>query len=340
MRATSLSMMVSTAVLCAPSTALPVGLLRVRFTVSSPSTRASSMTGIMKVLSPVSPSAKVMAPDVAVYSEPAVVVHLQQIEDKDWTGEPELKYWPTNALQADRVTWDMQFALVQTDDATPPAVTVLIPNGGEYWEGGSSYDVTWTATDDQTPADQLVIAIDYSTEGGSTWNNIASGEANDGAYTWVVPNTIDTQDALVSVSAPHLAGNVGSDDSDVIFTIDSTVPAVTVLYPTLNEIWFIGYTYEIKWIASDNFTPSNEPYNIVEFCNDGRPSTPTIWVKICERYLTDVSGDGSCTWKVDAYPFNYCLIRVSARDLSGTNIGIGGSDYFCPVEPGGRFQSA
>ena len=39
-----------------------------------------------------------------------VVVHLQQIEAPDWPDE-QTKYWPTNALQGDKASWDMLFEL-------------------------------------------------------------------------------------------------------------------------------------------------------------------------------------------------------------------------------------
>ncbi|RLC92901.1 MAG: hypothetical protein DRI39_07270 [Chloroflexi bacterium] len=38
--------------------------------------------------------------------------HLQQIEDPEWPGDPQLRFWPTNALQGDKATWDMLFELV------------------------------------------------------------------------------------------------------------------------------------------------------------------------------------------------------------------------------------
>ena len=48
--ATSLSVMVNRAVPGLPSVAPPVGLLKVRLTVSLPSTRASLLIGMVKVL--------------------------------------------------------------------------------------------------------------------------------------------------------------------------------------------------------------------------------------------------------------------------------------------------
>ena len=56
---------VSTAVLGVPRIAPPVGLLRVRFTVSSASSRESRVIGILKVRL-LTPAPKVRLPEVAV----------------------------------------------------------------------------------------------------------------------------------------------------------------------------------------------------------------------------------------------------------------------------------
>lgn len=40
-----------------------------------------------------------------------VDLHLQQIECPGWP-DPQTRFWPTNALQGDRVTWDMLFELI------------------------------------------------------------------------------------------------------------------------------------------------------------------------------------------------------------------------------------
>jgi hypothetical protein len=41
-----------------------------------------------------------------------VDLHIQQIEDPAWPGDPQLMYWPSNALQGDIATFDMLFELI------------------------------------------------------------------------------------------------------------------------------------------------------------------------------------------------------------------------------------
>ena len=61
-----------------------------------------------------------------------------------------------------------------------PAVTLSSPTGGEFWSGSQS--ITWNATDED--GDTLIISISYYSPVDSTWHSIATGEANDGSYSW------------------------------------------------------------------------------------------------------------------------------------------------------------
>jgi beta-lactamase superfamily II metal-dependent hydrolase len=107
-------------------------------------------------------------------------------------------------------------------DLTPPVVTVNAPNGGETWTVGSVYNITWTATDN---VGVTSIDIVYSTNNGTNWTTVATGEANDGTYAWTVPDTPSTV-AKVKVTAHDAATNTGSDVSDAVFEI--AIPVVSV----------------------------------------------------------------------------------------------------------------
>jgi hypothetical protein len=102
-------------------------------------------------------------------------------------------------------------------DATPPAVSVTSPVGGEAWKVASSHAITWTATDNVG-----VTAVDlaYSTDGGATYpNTIATNLANSGSYAWTVPNAPGTT-VRVRATARDAAGNSGTGASAANFTID------------------------------------------------------------------------------------------------------------------------
>lgn len=201
-------------------------------------------------------------------------------------------------------------------DATAPAVTVTSPNGGESWLGGSTRNITWTATDanlGDTP-----ITLDYSLNGGVNWDTIEANVANTGLYSWVVPN-LGSSNCLIRVTAVDLAGNSGSDDSNSEFTItsDTIAPAVTVNSPNGGENWQGGSTQTITWTATDDKTP---PGNLlVNLCYS--PNGGTDWVDIA----VIESSSGAYSWTVPEINSSQCLVAVEVSDTSG-NVGFDVSD--------------
>ena len=124
--------------------------------------------------------------------------------------------------RTDSAAFETASALV---DEAAPDVTLDAPNGGELFRGSETVTVAWTATDNVSVATDSVV-IDYSTDGGSTWTEVAAGLTDDGSYDWTVP-TVDSSDVLVRVSADDTSSNTGTDASDAAFTVDSTAPGIS-----------------------------------------------------------------------------------------------------------------
>jgi C1A family cysteine protease len=101
-------------------------------------------------------------------------------------------------------------------DVESPDVTLVSPNGGEVLHFGYAYDIRWTATDNVG-----VVSIDIllSTDGGATFpDTIATGEPNDGSFTWHAPDT-DCTEARIRIIAQDGATNEGVDESDADFRL-------------------------------------------------------------------------------------------------------------------------
>lgn len=109
-------------------------------------------------------------------------------------------------------------AYSESVDTTPPVVTLNSPNGAESYQGGSTHVITWTATDNVTPAGSIAIKLEYSTDGSAHWHSITDSTENDGAYLWTATTTATTN-ALVKVTATDAVNNSGSDLSNAVFTI-------------------------------------------------------------------------------------------------------------------------
>ncbi len=120
-----------------------------------------------------------------------------------WTDDDLHTIW---CVVTDGDLGSAEFSATVTADNTLPAVSLISPQGGEAWQSGLEYAVSWSASDAHLSA--YPIALSYSLNDGSTWTAIASGIANSGAYSWTPPIT-STAQARVRVQAIDQAGNVG-----------------------------------------------------------------------------------------------------------------------------------
>jgi N-acetylneuraminic acid mutarotase len=98
-----------------------------------------------------------------------------------------------------------------------PTLTIIQPNGGEIWAGGSIRQITWDSTN-LNLSDHLILQ--YSRDGGANWFRIAQNiPAFAVAYWWQVDN-FSTTEARVRIS---LQENLSiTDESDANFTVQRT----------------------------------------------------------------------------------------------------------------------
>ncbi|MCK5246476.1 hypothetical protein KAR02_06230, partial [Candidatus Bipolaricaulota bacterium] len=136
----------------------------------------------------------------------------------------------TRDVAGNTSAWGDEWTLVV--DASEPNVYLSAPSGGEYWAGGSSQTITWSAYDRPTSAPNFgptPIDLHYSTDGGWNWVEIAIGEANDGSYTWNPIPTLNVTTLKLRATATDLAGNSDTSLHYDYVTIDSTIPETTGL---------------------------------------------------------------------------------------------------------------
>jgi hypothetical protein len=194
----------------------------------------------------------------------------------------------------------------QTPDTEAPVVTVLGPNGGEAVVVGTTVPITWNATDNVG-----VSAVDilYSQNGGATYTTqIASGEANDGVYSWSV-NVPPTNMARVKVVASDEAVNAGEDASDANFTVGpaaSAAPSVTLTAPNGGESIDAQTIYQITWVANDDVGVTGVD---IFLSTDGGATFDQVVAE-------NVANTGSYDWSVSDQPTTQARIRVVAQDAN------------------------
>ncbi len=126
------------------------------------------------------------------------------------------------------------------EDTTPPSVTVIYPNGGEFIETGDTVMVRWAATDG-LGIDS--VSIWFSEDNGAGYARIAGGEPNDSIFVWIAPSSI-SDSCLIMVRAYDPSLNEGFDASDGVFSVkditgvgdgDEEEPATPVVYSSALE---------------------------------------------------------------------------------------------------------
>lgn len=98
---------------------------------------------------------------------------------------------------------------------SPGIISVIVPNGAEVWEKGSSKDILWSALDYE---DSYSVSLEYSLDEGSTFTMLAQKVKNSGAFSWMIPADIGSSSKVkIRVSDANAAAVF--DLSDNVFTV-------------------------------------------------------------------------------------------------------------------------
>jgi len=178
---------------------------------------------------------------------------------------------------------------VLTNPAAP--LTLTSPIGGEVWQQGMAYNITWIANSIPN------VNLDYSTDSGTSWSPIASSvAASSGAYAWTIPNTLSTT-CLVRVS--NSADATVKSISNSVFTITAQLPpALTLLSPVGGDSLSGGSSSAITW-TSTNVT------NIkIEYTSDNGSTWNTVVASVA-------AASGTYSWSVPNVNSTLCMVRIS-----------------------------
>lgn len=103
------------------------------------------------------------------------------------------------------------------DEPVVNSIALESPNGGESLVAGAHTTISWVTAGTGISFVNLL----YSENNGSTWETLATNEANDGLYTWTIPSA-ETTLGLIMVEGTDLVTVVDDDSSDAVFTISSS----------------------------------------------------------------------------------------------------------------------
>ena len=189
-----------------------------------------------------------------------------------------------------------------TASIIPSPITITSPNGGEYWDGSTSYPITWTT---DSGANVSLVRIKYSINGGQTWLTISNSYSNTGSYNWNTPNIVNSA-VLVRIENRY-SGGAPSDNSDAPFSI-GIIPPTTIglISPNGGETYFRNQQKNILWNSLGNVDTVDVSYS----SNNG-----SSWQVIASNLL-DI---GSYNWTIPNLTSTNCLVRV----LKSSNNAVG-----------------
>ena len=168
-------------------------------------------------------------------------------------------------------------------------IIITNPNGGEVFEVGENYNLTWVSSSE---SDRYKLY--YSTNNGNTWNTITTSTYSEN-HSWTVPNEPSLQCLFKVIDYDN---SCIFDLSDNLFTISEPLPQITVTNPN-SGTYYYNNNLTINW----NSEYLNSEFVAIDISYDNG----NTW-EIIESLTQD---DGSHSWPIPEISSNEALVRVS-----------------------------
>ncbi|MBL7130548.1 MAG: hypothetical protein ISS45_03965, partial [Candidatus Omnitrophica bacterium] len=175
-----------------------------------------------------------------------------------------------------------------------PVITITSPAEADLWRVGTEQEIIWEDNGGLISND---LTLKYSTDAGASWTEIATGEANDGSYTWAIPNDTgnNCKIGIVCSLRPE------TQFSSAVFEIGP--PLITITSPNGDEVWAVADSAPITWTTEGTISE-----NLLLYYSTDNGSTYTL-------IDTGVANSGSYTWSVADELASYAKFKI----LDGEN---------------------
>lgn len=167
-------------------------------------------------------------------------------------------------------------------------LAILDPAQGDEVVAGSTTNIVWQSS----RVDR--VAIEYTTNGGGSWNTITSStQAGYGSFPWRVPGT---PAANVQIRVRELGGDAFAV-SGLFSIVPSKTQMVRVQSPNGGEVFIVGDTTRILW------STAYAPVLWISYSSDGGAT----WTRIRNTLPSEL---GFIPWAVPDVPSKNYLIRI------------------------------
>jgi hypothetical protein len=212
----------------------------------------------------------------------------------------------------------------------PPVVEVTAPNGNQTLQGGSSFNITWTASDPNGNDTISSFEIRLSIDSGANFNTIVAtnvpGDAR--SFNWTVPIGVNTTTARIQVRAIDNTQLTGEDASNNDFAIQDPGILVTLTAPNGGETLRFGQTFAITWTVPAGAEAQVGGFDLFLSTNGGttfnisiasNPVTPAI---AADKRSFDWVVPNTCTSTARVLVVATSIIGARSTDASNANFSI------------------
>jgi hypothetical protein len=213
-------------------------------------------------------------------------------------------------------------------DAIPSTLVVLSPNGGESWDVGSAQTITWNPG--SVPG---TVFIDYSKDNFvADIHSIATGEINDGSYSW--PSVPDDPSTTAKVRVSSTVNPAINDRSDDYFTIvGSGWPTTPVLIDPDHQVYATRFAVDLNGTVHALYCDYGTIYWSYStdkgnhWTNMGQVGTSTAGMTISSslNFNPNLQMDAAGNYVYAVFVENGANCNVRGMRLDATNLGAGWS---------------
>jgi agmatine deiminase len=165
-----------------------------------------------------------------------------------------------------------------------PAACVAAPTGGELLVSGTKSTILWTTTDNDAID---YVELSYSTDGGGSYEDTIIVDPLDrGFYPWTIP-ALETEQAMVKLTAFDELGNSVESTSETSFTIKSSLQHVYDFSSGAGtDKWAYGYQTTSWAVVNSTRFPPGASTEVINF-------SPTAYTRLAESDATGPDNDAN-----------------------------------------------
>jgi len=185
-----------------------------------------------------------------------VFIPSEELEEGEYTIRVIGELIPEDGNNDGDANQDYALVVQNAHEGNPPSITLERPDGGEHWFADTEEEIIWHTSEGD--GEITTVDLDYSTDGGYTWDVIEYDLVDDGSYLWTVPDD-PSFDCLVRATVYDDFGSSGTDVSDDTFTIFGTGQThdVEITHPSDGDI-FVEDEVTMLWEVDEGIISIEE----------------------------------------------------------------------------------